>query len=76
MTWADKAETFAKQRAQLRQILASTLDGLDIGEIANEFKFRFNYLPTDLCRRLRELVKSKAVKRNDGSVPTYQLVRD
>lgn len=75
MTWADRAETFAKQRAQLRQVLASTLDKMDIGQIATEFKFRFNYLPKDLCRRLRELVQTGDIQRHDGSVPTYEFVR-
>ena len=72
-TWPERAETFAKIRAQIRQVLSTAGKPLDVAEIATEFKLRFCYLPT-IERRLRELVDSGAVKRIGGAVPKYELV--
>ena len=74
ISWVNRAEKFAHIRAHIRQILSSMDRPLDLAEIANEFKLRFRYLPS-IERRLRELVASGDVRRNDGSIPTYEFVR-
>lgn len=71
--WTERVESFARIRAQIRQILAHANKPLDAAQIAIQFKENFRYLPS-IERRLRELVKNGAVKRNDGSIPTYELV--
>ncbi len=76
-TWPERAEGFAKIRAQIKQVLALAQktgeSPLDVAEIAREFKLRFRYLPT-IERRLRELVDNGAVKRIGGAVPKYELI--
>jgi len=71
--WAEKAESFARIRAQLRQIISKSSTPLDVAQIAVEFKLQFRYLPT-IERRLRELVESGDVRKNGGSIPTYEMV--
>jgi len=71
--WAEKAESFARTRAQIRQILTKSAKPLDYAQIATEFKLQFRYLPS-IERRLRELVESGDVRKNGGSIPTYEMV--
>jgi len=73
VVWTDRVESFARIRAQIRQVLATNNESMDFAEIAVEFKLRFRYLPS-IERRLRELVQSGADKRIGGSIPTYELV--
>lgn len=73
LSWPERAEKFAKIRAQLRQILTQSGKPLDVAQIAAEFKLQYRYLPT-IERRLRELVESKDVRKNGGAVPTYEMV--
>jgi len=40
---------------------------------ARKFKLQFRYLPS-IERRLRELVESGDVRKNGGSIPTYEMV--
>lgn len=70
--WADRAESFARIRAQIRQILTKSTKPLDYAQIASEFKLQFRYLP-NIERRLRELVDSGDVRRNNGAIPTYEM---
>lgn len=72
-TWPERAEKFAHDRARIRQILANSMLPLNMAEIYRRFKENFRYLP-DIERRMRELIKSGDVKRNDGSISTYELV--
>jgi hypothetical protein len=72
--WNELNEKFARIRAQIRQVLATSNEPLDIAQIATEFKLRFRYLP-EIERRLRELKDSGDVKRNEGKIPTYELVK-
>ena len=72
-TWDERVESFKRIRAQLRQVLSSSKKPLDYAEIATDFKEKFRYLP-NIERRLRELVESGDVRKNCGSVPTYELV--
>ena len=71
--WVEKAETFARVRAHMRQVLAASGEPLDMAELLTEFKFRFRYLPNGFERRMRELLQSGDVVRTDGSVPTFKL---
>lgn len=71
--WVAKAECFARVRAQIRQVLATSEKPLDVAEIAMAFKLRFHYLPS-VERRLRELVQSGAVERVQGAIPRYTLL--
>ena len=73
--WPSRGEKFRRQEAQIRQILAKADKPLHIGEIAERFISYFRYLPSDLCRRMRVVVASGDVVRNDGAIPTYELVR-
>jgi len=70
--WDSRAESFARIRAQISQILAKSDLPLDVAEIASEFKLRFRYLPS-IERRLRELCDSGAVKKLPGKIPRYKL---
>ena len=72
-TWVKRAEGFAKIRAQIRQVLATSDKPMDIAQITTQFKLRFRFLPS-IERRLRELVESGAIKRIGGDVPKYELV--
>lgn len=76
-TWPERAETFARIRNQIIQVLAVAkklhTSPLDVAEIAAEFKLRFRYLPS-LERRLRELVESKTVRKIHGQIPVYELL--
>jgi len=74
-SWVERAETFARIRAQVRQILYSSPKPLDVAEICIEFKLRFRYLP-NIERRLRELVQCGEIRRNNDSIPTYEIVED
>ena len=71
-SWVEKAERFARTRAQLRQILARSQVPLDMAAIYCRFKDYFRYLP-DLERRMRELVRRGEVTKYNGSIPTYKL---
>ncbi len=73
--WKERAEVFARIRAQIRQVLASADHPLDMAEIAMEFKRRFGYLP-ELDRRVRELIEEDHVVKLKGSIPTFLLKRE
>jgi hypothetical protein len=73
--WKERAEVFARIRAQIRQVLASADHPLDMAEIACEFKLRFRYLP-ELDRRIRELLEEDAIIKFKGSIPTFLLKRE
>ena len=72
--WKERAEVFARIRAQIRQVLASADEPLDMAQIACEFKRRFGYLP-ELDRRVRELIEEGYIVKFKGSVPTFLLKR-
>jgi len=75
LNWTERAESFARIRAQLRQILVQSHKPLDYAQIATKFKLQFRYLP-NIERRLRELVQSGDVRRNGGAIPsTIKAVR-
>jgi len=71
--WTKKAESFARVRAHMRQVLASADKPLDVAQLLTEFKFRFRYLPNGFERRMRELLNSGDVVRNDGNISTFEL---
>jgi len=71
-SWADKAERFARTRAQIRQILSKSDRPLNMAQIYNLFLTYFRHLP-DLERRMRELVKDGVVIKEGMSIKTYQL---
>jgi hypothetical protein len=73
-TWKERAEVFARIRAQIRQVLASADEPLDMAMIATEFKRRFGYLP-ELDRRMRELLEEGYIIKLKGSIPTFLLKR-
>lgn len=73
LTWPERAEKFAKIRAQIRKILTASNKPLDVAQITTEFKLQYRYLP-NIERRLRELVESKDVRKNGGAIPTYEMV--
>ena len=71
--WTSKSESFARVRAQMRQVLATQKKPLDMAQLLTEFKFRFRYLPNGFERRMRELLNSGDVIRNNGSISTFEL---
>lgn len=73
LSWPERAEKFAKIRAQIRQVLSNSDNPLDMAEIYRDFKEKFRFLP-DIERRMRELVASGDVRKNGGSIPTYEMV--
>jgi len=72
-SWVEKAESFSRIRAQMRQVLASQNKPLDMAQLLTEFKFRYRYLPNGFERRMRELLSSGDVVRSDGAIPTFKL---
>ncbi len=75
--WVSRAEKYARQRGHIRQILAASTRGLDLGEIAFCFKNRFGYIPSDLCRRLREVVaENNGVVKVDGLIATWMFLKE
>jgi len=72
-SWVEKAESFSRIRAQMRQVLASQNKPLDMAQLLTEFKFRFRYLPNGFERRMRELLSSGDVVRSDDAIPTFEL---
>ena len=71
--WVEKAESFSRIRAQMRQVLASHNKPLDMAQLLTEFKFRYRFLPNGFERRMRELLNSGDVVRSDGAIPTFEL---
>lgn len=75
LSWVEKAERFARTRAQIRQILAKSDRPLNMAQIYNLFLTYYRHLP-DLERRMRELVKEGSVIKDGMSIPTYRLIID
>ena len=71
--WVDKAEKFARDRARIRQVLHAG-GSMHLGQICNEFIYKFRYLPKGIERRLRELAeKGEVFCRIENGVPYYLL---
>ena len=71
--WVSKSEKFARQEAQMRQILANSEKPLNVIQLLQRFLDRFRYLPVGFERRLRHLEEQGYIIRHGGSVATYEL---
>lgn len=73
--WASKSEKYMREKAHIRQILSFADGPLKLAAIANQQERNYDYVSSDLCRRLRELVKESDIVKHDGNVATWELIK-
>lgn len=71
--WVRRSEKFARQEAQMRQILAGSDKPMNVIQLLQGFLDRFRYLPVGFERRLRHLEEQGYIVRHGGNVATYEL---
>jgi len=79
-TWPELSKTFEEQRDDIKQVLKKAGRLIHLGELCTDFISQYGYLPSDVCRRLRELVKNREiiVRKTDvmgRKIPHYKLNR-
>ena len=73
--WATQAEKYKRERAHIRQILFFADGPLKLSAIASQQERNFGYVSSDLCRRLREVVKESDIVKYGGDVATWELIK-
>lgn len=65
MSYEEKKEYFARDRARIKQVLTDAIFPIDMAKIYSNFRDKFGYIP-NIQRRVDELVQTGEVSKSKG----------